>query len=620
MTAILGCWRMDGAPLHDSDFRAALNCLSGQPHILIHRSVGFACANQPLYLHDPLQQPVICENLMIAADARIDNHVELLRPLDLPPLSDDAALIARAYARWGRACVDHLIGDYAFAIYDVAQRRLFCARDHAGVRPFYYYHARGFFAFASSIRALVALPDVPQVIDEGEVAAFMNDFTDPAIHTTFYRDVRKLPSGCCLTVDPSGLNERRYWQPMRHDTHVHLNLAQAAEGLRAVIMEAVDCRLQTDLPVGTHISGGLDSSTLTMIAAQRLRERGRELTAAYSWSPAISEQHPLMEKKDERRIIELVARAAQVPVRYSEKTVDDLTTFLQRDISQANGILRDAEAVVLRNAQANGVRVMLSGWGGDEAATFNARGYLSWLFITGQWRPLWEILLARGWNSRKRALREFVVNVLPALIPRGLHDTLRWITIRRLPPSLIRREVLARTRDRRAPRPTPRERIGVFETQAALFNYGHLSQRMEDWTVWGAEHNITYTYPLLDRRVLDYVYGLSPHVFYSGRWHRYVFRQAMVGILPVDVVWSHIKYDTAYERREEQLWLAWWRTAERFSDWDKAAAWLDAARVRAALRRVPADLSHVADLVQCLRLMNAFQVKALHDRNVNTSL
>ena len=145
----------------------------------------------------------------VAGDARLDDRDTLCSALGVPPVErsalTDVSLILRAWLRWGRDCPNHLLGDYAFAVWDARKRTFFCARDHAGVRPFYYCLAPRGFVFASAVEAVLAMPDVSGALDEATVAAFL---TSTGWNTTTRTFSRKCAS--CRPAMRSPLRESHF--------------------------------------------------------------------------------------------------------------------------------------------------------------------------------------------------------------------------------------------------------------------------------------------------------------------------------------------------------------------------------------------------------------------------
>ena len=189
---------------------------------------------------------------------------------------DDRALIAKAYRRWGADCPRHLLGDYAFAVWDAAKRTLFCARDHAGVRPFYYAETRRGFVFASAIEAVLAGPDVGHELDEFTVGMWLmrRDAALPATSTLF-QAVRRLPPGHGLVVTNGAVRLQRYWRPEDVPRAAPASDDDYAEEFLALYSRAVKDRLCGPGRIGVHLSGGLDSSSVAVLAARELRRQGR---------------------------------------------------------------------------------------------------------------------------------------------------------------------------------------------------------------------------------------------------------------------------------------------------------------------------------------------------------
>lgn len=195
-------------------------------------------------------------NFAITADARIDNRQELLdllRPLSCPASEvADSQLILGAYQAWGKACADRLLGDFAFAIWDGPAQALFCARDHSGVKPFYYCRSEGRFAFASEIKALLCLPEVPRRLNESRVGDFLTSTFEDTV-STFYEGILQLPPAHSMTITPERLRVTRYWSLNPRREIRMTSDEEYAEGLRELFTQAVRSRLRSASPIGSML-------------------------------------------------------------------------------------------------------------------------------------------------------------------------------------------------------------------------------------------------------------------------------------------------------------------------------------------------------------------------------
>ena len=213
---------------------------------------------------------------VITADARIDNRDALISALGMtgaaPAGPPDSAIILAAYERWGYACAEKLLGDFAFAIWDRRQGTLFCARDHFGVRPFIYCKTDRFLAFSSEIRGLLALAEIPRRIDEQQILEYLSAYYEDT-SSTFYRDIRKLPPAHSIIVKHGELSRRRYWALAYQGDHAPKSDAENVEAFRHIFVDAVRCRVRSAGRVGSTLSGGLDSSFVALTARRLLLER-----------------------------------------------------------------------------------------------------------------------------------------------------------------------------------------------------------------------------------------------------------------------------------------------------------------------------------------------------------
>ena len=204
--------------------------------------------------------------LVLTADAKLDHREELILSLkdvlrdatpdfSRHPRSDftDSELIAAAYRHWGRQCLDYLEGSFAFAIWDEKEQVLFCARDHFGVRPFYYHWLPGRrFAFASEVGPLLALPDTPERLNESRVADFMLDFEDDRT-ATYYQNILRLPPSHFIEVRDGRPTLACYWSP---DPERELHLAsdrEYADAFREHFEAAVSKDMRSGVPLGGSI-------------------------------------------------------------------------------------------------------------------------------------------------------------------------------------------------------------------------------------------------------------------------------------------------------------------------------------------------------------------------------
>jgi asparagine synthase (glutamine-hydrolysing) len=220
----------------------------------------------------------------IVADARIDDRASLAAALGTPSITNasDAELILRAFTKWQERCVDYLLGDFAFAIWRPSDRRLFCARDHLGVRPLHYFISEEWLLVSSSVHALRRHPDVSDTLETAAVADFLlfGHKTDP--RSTTFRDIRRLPPAHTLTWTPGqGCRTQRYWtlpidQPLYRKDREH------AEQLRELLDRAVADRLR-GRRAGIFFSGGLDSATVALAARSRATDAGSDSVRAFSF-------------------------------------------------------------------------------------------------------------------------------------------------------------------------------------------------------------------------------------------------------------------------------------------------------------------------------------------------
>ena len=187
----------------------------------------------------------------------------------------DTEVLLRAYCVWGEDCLEKLNGIFAFAIWNEREKKLFIARDRMGVKPFFYVEKEKSFIFGSEIKALLAHPSVKPVLSYRGISElfFLGPGRTPGCGV--FEDMYELKPGCCGVYDADGLKTRAYWT-LEDKPHTD-DLNATIEKVRYLVTDAIERQLVSDVPIGTFLSGGLDSSIISAVAANSLKRRGEKL-------------------------------------------------------------------------------------------------------------------------------------------------------------------------------------------------------------------------------------------------------------------------------------------------------------------------------------------------------
>jgi len=233
-------------------------CALGQARLSI---IDLAGGSQPLCNEDG--------TIWVTFNGEIFNYVEL-RP-ELEKLghrfrtNSDTEVIVHAYEQYGRDCVKHFIGQFAFAIYDRARRSLFLARDRLGIRPVFYAVHDGRLYFASEIKAIFCDPKVPRRLDLKGLDETFTWWTS-APPRTLFEGINELEAGTYVEISDGQVKTSRYWDMTFPERFSYERPVESyAEELRALLIDSVRLRLRADVPVGAYLSGGLDSSATTAL-------------------------------------------------------------------------------------------------------------------------------------------------------------------------------------------------------------------------------------------------------------------------------------------------------------------------------------------------------------------
>jgi len=316
------------------------------------------------------RQPASLEGrYRIVADARLDAREELIDKLqgakrNVDSNALDCDLILHAYAVWGAACVDRLRGDFSFALWDSDHKRLFGARDHFGIKPFYYASIGSLVVASNTLDCIRMDPAVSKRLNDLAIADFLlfDMIREPG--ATSFADIHRLPPAHVLVCEGGNISTRRYWTLPVSDPGVYKRSSECVEQFRELLDRAVADRLGTD-SVGVLMSGGLDSPTIAASARRKLSRNG-----APCGLRAYTEVFESLIPYEERRYAGLVAEALKIPIEFQITDEPDLCEHpydREREWPEpvhspwSDSGMAQLRQVALRH------RVALTGFGGDPA-------------------------------------------------------------------------------------------------------------------------------------------------------------------------------------------------------------------------------------------------------------
>jgi asparagine synthase (glutamine-hydrolysing) len=559
MSGVCGVVNFDGTPVEAETLEKMAQAAAhrGPDGIRYWRNGSAALANLALNLTPESlreKQPLVSrqDDLVLTADARLDNRSELIRTLiardhlqDKAPT--DAELILASYRCWGEGCAAHFVGDFAFALWDAGRRRLFAARDAMAMRAFYYRVERSRVLFGTEVKQILAAPGVPARIFEPAVGVYLVGPIVP-LEWSFYEGISQLAPAHAMVVDESGCRVWRYWD-IDPDYRVRYRTEdEYVEHFFEIFEEAVRCRLRSVKPVGILLSGGMDSGSAASTAGRLLQRDGEGSPPsfrAYSW--AFEE----LAECDERHISSGIASHYGFPV--TDVPADaywPLKGYPAHGPDRDEPFIGPYQALIERSlaaARSEGVGLMLSGDRGDLLVGDVIVDHLG-LLLAGKLHALWGELRAHGrWRNDNLSgvmMRQLLKPLLFDLWPQGA----QWALDKRqklrgretspqyppwVRPEFAERVGLAEILKESEPQPTMsdyarRMRYGL------LFTFMHMRGM-----VWSERTNSRFGQgfadPWSDRRLASFVLGVPQWVIQRSGENKRIARRAMRAVMPEQI-------------------------------------------------------------------------------------
>ena len=538
---------------------------------------------------------------VITYNGEIYNYIEIRQELHGLGVSfrshSDTEVVVEAYKQWGASCLDRFNGMFAFALYDSVRGVLFCARDRYGEKPFLFSFGKGFFAFASEYKALLQHPGIPLEVDEWRLLRAAHNASTglDADRQTVFKTVEQLLPGEAMEVDVKTLQHRiwRYWQiqarPLREDANEQEVFAE----FRELLTDAVRLRLRSDVPVGSCLSGGLDSSAIVCIVRKLLGDDApyNTFTGRFPGTPA-----------DEWSYAEQVVEATGVRSHVTEPTVArfmaELPQFMWYNELPVGSSSQFAQWCVFELAKEHGVTVLLDGQGADETLGGYEQYFALYVEALREWGDT-----ARLAEELPKIRARYPLALTPAA--RGLRDRLpfrfrHWLSNRFGIGSSLLYGLGADVAERVARQNALLRKPGLDPLANALEqdSFGrYLTTLLRYGDRNSMAHSREVRLPFCDHRIAEFVFRLPPQLLMGEVQTKRLLRESMRGILPEGIrtrwnkqgfrppqdLWFQspaflrLVHDTLGSRsfRESPYWISgWWQKAlERVEQGQLGLGW-----------------------------------------------
>ncbi len=547
MSGIYGIINFEGKPVEQEQLNKMSLTMQhrapdGQNSFHKH-NVGFGhlsmqLSPESLYEKQPLQY----KNWIVVLDGRFFYREKLLKNLEISPTdystTPDSILLVKAFEKWGKSCVQHLIGEYAFLIWDTVKQEAFCAKDRFGNRPFFYYQNGQCFCFASELIALVNLPFVKTAINYEWLLQSIQAPMGIQKNATPFQHIFSVLKAHTFTIHKNGKAQKCFWQPT-YQGSLKLKSDQAyIELFQQNIQAAIYERMRTNYPVAVALSGGLDSSVVACYAARKLAAQNRPLIASGFQAPP--------ERKgsigDELRYMEAVAQQEKNII-FKPVEITPPSTAHNQKHQQNYGMPSHFGSAcwhgVFETAQSHQARVLLTGFLGDDVISRKGEGSYQQLIHEKRWRAIGQLLQQRS-KAQNTFFLKMVMKDLFQVLPMGFQKSLRKLKHRDTydSPTSIFHQFL---------------KPSFFETCKAAFDIEKIQKQYAKFSpheqlhfileqgidyasdsisIPAHRHQLVYTTPLADVNIIEFAMTLPPEKWLLNGEKRGLLRAATKGLLP----------------------------------------------------------------------------------------
>ncbi|MCF6354607.1 MAG: asparagine synthase-related protein [Candidatus Polarisedimenticolaceae bacterium] len=506
-----------------------------------------ALNSTPEALHET--QPLESEDkrYLLVADARIDNRPELLAILrgQLPnkQILTDPDIILAAYRKWGTEAPAHLIGDFAFVIWDQVEEELFAARDTMHARPIHYAEVGQSLCITTDAQQILKHPRISGKPNLNTLACWL--MSEPRDHLCMFEGINSLPAGSSLHHTGRQLHIKKYWN-LNPDYRIRYKKTEEyQEHLKGLLSRTVSDRMRTNGSIiASELSGGMDSTTVTALAQQQAQAQSKQLLALsheYNKHPACSESV---------YINEIVQRLGLKHEYIDIEHEGGLDYYASSPAARENpsGFWLPRVLPSTAHAANAGARVLLTGIGGDEMCWGHPHIF-PYRLMRGDLRVIPEIITLSKRN--KLPIRDlFYCLILYPFIPEKLKQVKRaiaslfqsnrpssspdWLSSERI------KQLTLQLASNKEPIPHFRNRA-QREWFKSLARAYYSTLHIYRWA--GATSGIDVRHPFVDRRLMEFTFAVPVELWHQQSHPKWLLRRTMSGLLPDSVVWRAQKTD-----------------------------------------------------------------------------
>lgn len=496
---------------------------------LCQEDTEFQKANFPLYSDS---------NINLIVSSRIDNKADLGRILNLSEKEPDCCFIAAAYHKWGKKCVDHLTGDWIFVLYDKITQELFLAKDHFGNTGLFYYKSDRFFAFSSDIQYLLLQNQVSKRVNELFVAKTLVAWPKEGTETA-YEGIFRLPPAHYLEVKNRILKLTRYYFLEKTSPLQYKREEDYFEKFLDLYTKSVKACLQGPGPFASTLSGGLDSGSVSVLAARELAKKGVKLQS-YTSVPlySISGLDLGNQFGDERQLVQRVADfSGNINVNYINAKEISLISGIKKNLfshaepGHAAGNYYWIQAI-LKQAQKDGIKTLLTGQVGN--------GTVSWSGLTESKKLR---LLIQQQNSftlsfYKQLIKDLIYRIAPySVIDFYRHCGLEkepWLAYSAINRSLSDHLELGNRMKKAGHDPHFKTYEAPLKTRFRILQPGK-THSGSVWQASGVQYGMEIRDPTRGKELMEFCIGVPDRIYQNMGQDRYLMRKTMQGLLPDEV-------------------------------------------------------------------------------------